>query len=463
MMGHPKPVPEISRLLSERFQGRMLQPGSREYEDCAPVWNGMFDSRPALIVRCREIEDVQFAVRVASQSGITTAVRCGGHSLAGFSTCEGGLVIDLSQMRDVRVDADARKACFGGGCLLGAVDQETQKFGLAFPAGVVSHTGAGGLVLGGGTGWLSRLHGLSCDNVTAFTMVSADGSVIRAGSQHESDLFWALRGGGGNFGIVTEFEVKLHPIKSVVFGKGLCAIAAVPDLLRLWREYMKSAPEQLRWSFSLRVAAESEITPAELRGEPVASSSALWVGGKEQGLPFVRHALTAEPHQAVSIEELSFLQLQTMADREFPHGRRYYTKSGYFLTLEDAVIGILLASLQEIPSPLSEIELSYLGGAAGRVGAEETAFGDRTAPFILNILSHWTDPAADFANIAWARRLFADLRPWMRPGVYVNFMSGDESERVPEAYQERWERLRGIKSRYDRHNFFRRNQNIPPL
>ena len=226
---------------------------------------------------------------------------------------------------------------------------------------------------------------------------------------------------------------------------------------------MVSAPDHLRWSFSLRVAADGEQIPAELRGKPVASASALWAGGKNEGLPFVRHALTAVPHCAVTIEEMSFLQLQTMADREFPHRRRYYTKSGYFLTLDDRVIEILLASLDEIPSMLSEIELSYLGGTAGRVGAGETAFGDRSTPFILNILSHWTDAAADLANISWARRLFAQLRPWMRPGVYVNFMSGDEAERVPEAYRGRWERLRDIKTKYDPRNFFRRNQNIPPL
>jgi hypothetical protein len=462
-MSPPKAVQDVQRLLSERFRGRMLQPGDPTYSDGTRVWNGMFDSRPALIARCRDIEDVQSAIRAGSVSEITTAVRCGGHSLAGFSTCENGLVIDLSGMRQVEVNAGARTARFGGGCLLGTVDRETQKFGLAFPAGVVSHTGAGGLVLGGGTGWLNRLHGLSCDNVETFTVVTADGSVVRADAQRNSDLFWALRGGGGNFGVVTEFEVRLHPIRSAVFGKGQCAIAHVPDLLRYWREYMKSAPDGLRWGFSLRVAGEGEQVPAELRNKPVASASALWLGDKDEGISFVSHALSAEPHHAVTIEEIPFLRLQTMADTDFPHGRRYYTKSGYFLTLEDRVIEILLASLQEIPSKLSEVELSYLGGVAARVGAGETAFGDRSAPFILNILSHWTDPAADLANMSWARRLFADLRPWMRPGVYVNFMSGDEVERVSEAYRERWDRLREIKTKYDPRNFFRRNQNIPPL
>ncbi len=462
-MSPSETVQDVSRLLSERFRGRMLQPTDPKYSDYTRVWNGMFDSRPALIVCCRDIEDVQSAIRAANASGITTAVRCGGHSLAGFSTCENGLVIDLSGMRQVEVNAGARTARFGGGCLLGDVDRETHKFGLAFPAGVVSHTGAGGLVLGGGTGWLNRLHGLSCDNVEGFTVVTADGSVVRADAQGNSDLFWALRGGGGNFGVVTEFEVRLHPIRSAVFGKGLCAIAHVPHLLRYWRDYMKSAPDELRWGFSLKVAGESEQVPTGLRNKPVASASALWLGDKDEGAPLVKQVLTAEPHHAVTIEEIPFLQLQTMADTEFPHGRRYYTKSGYFLTLDDRVIEILIASLTEIPSMLSEIELSYLGGAAGRVGAAETAFGDRSAPFILNILSHWTDAADDLANITWTRRLFADLRPWMRPGVYVNFMSGDESERVPEAYRERWERLREIKTKYDRNNFFCRNQNIPPL
>jgi hypothetical protein len=225
---------------------------------------------------------------------------------------------------------------------------------------------------------------------------------------------------------------------------------------------MPSAPDNLRWGFSLKIAGDSEEVPQELRRKPVASISALWVGNAASGSRFVDNALTAKEHSAVTIGEIPFLKLQTMADSDFPHGRRYYTKSGYFKTLEDQVIQILVAALRGIPSMSSEIELSYLGGAAGRIDAADTAFGDRSMPFILNILSHWTNASEDAANIMWTRRLFGNLRPWMKPGVYVNFMSGDEKERIPEAYSERWERLREIKTKYDPQNLFRLNQNIPP-
>jgi len=438
----------------------LLRPGDEGYDSAARVWNGMFDCQPDIIVKCRDTDDVQTSLRWAQTVGISPAIRCGGHSLAGFSTCNGGMVIDLSQMREIHVDASSRAARFSGGCLLGTVDTATQRFGLAFPAGVVSHTGAGGLILGGGTGWLSRMYGLSCDNVGSFTVLLADGSIMRVDGQNHPDLFWALRGGGGNFGIVTEFEVKLHPVSSVLLGRGLCPVEAAPSLLRQWREFMPSAPDNLRWSFSLRIAGNAD--PAELRGQPVASASVLWIGEPKVGSYFVNRALSAEKHSAVMVEEISFLKLQTMADSDFPHGRRYYTKSGYFRSLDDRVIDTLLAALPIIPSMTSEIELSYLGGAVGRVAAGDTAFGDRSAPIVLNILSHWVDADQDAANTEWTRRLFANVRPWMTPGVYVNFMSADESERIPEAYRERWERLREIKTTYDPDNFFRLNQNIPP-
>jgi hypothetical protein len=332
---------------------------------------------------------------------------------------------------------------------------------MAFPAGVVSHTGAGGLVLGGGTGWLNRLYGLSCDNVEGFSLITADGSVLRANAKENPDLFWALRGGGGNFGIVTEFEVRLHPVTGVIFGRGLCLGDAIVRLLRHWREFMPDAPDNLRWGFSLR-NSDGGTTLPEAKRVPVASTSALWVGDRGQGLNCVNHALTAAEHRDVSVQEMSFLTLQTLADSDFPHGRRYYTKSGYFRELGDDAIHKMIDSLASMPSRFSEIELAYLGGVPARVPADETAFGDRSAPFVVNILSNWTAPDEDEANIAWTRDLFLRLRPAMVPGVYVNFMSGDEDDRVPEAYRNRWDRLRAIKTAYDPHNFFRLNQNIPP-
>src|SRR3954454_7571159 len=253
---------ELYSSLHGRFKGDLLLPGDATYEASRCIWNGMFDRRPALIACCADVSDVQNAIRAASAAGLLTAVRCGGHSLSGFSTCDGGMVIDLSRMRQVTVDSEARRARFAGGCLLGSIDTATQKAGLVFPSGVVSHTGAGGLVLGGGTGWLTRKFGLSCDNVEAFTLVAADGSLLRADSTTNADLFWALRGGGGNFGVVTEFEVKLHPLRSVVLAEGLCPEPGIRPLLEFWRDFMAEAPPDLKWNIKLPLAAQKKNVAA---------------------------------------------------------------------------------------------------------------------------------------------------------------------------------------------------------
>jgi hypothetical protein len=457
------PIEEVySGLAGRQFRGALLRTDDDKFAEASEIWNGMTARRPGLIARCAGVADVQAAVRAATEAGVLTAVRCGGHSLAGFSTCDGGLVIDLSGMREVTVDGANRRARFDGGCLLGNVDSATQTEGLAFPSGVVSHTGAGGLVLGGGTGWLNRLHGLSCDNVEGFTLVIADGSVLRANARENPDLFWALRGGGGNFGVVTEFEVRLHPVTSVLFGTALCFGDDIARVLQKWRDFMPEAPDNLRWGFSLTIAPATDNVPSHVRGRPVASASALWIGDLGEGRRYVDHVLSLCNPVTVIKDVLSFLALQTMADHEFPHGRRYYTKSGYFKSLEDSSINSMVQALATIPSPTNQIELAYLGGAAARVGAGETAFGDRSSPFVLNLLGNWADAADDDANRTWIRELFADLRPAMTPGVYVNFMSGDEDDRVPEAYRERWERLVALKTQYDPNNFFCLNQNIRP-
>jgi len=452
---------EVYSSLHRRFKGDLLRPGHDGYEEARVIWNGMVARAPGLIARCADVSDVQSAVRAASEIGILTAVRCGGHSLAGFSTCDRGLVIDLSRMRQVTVDGEARRARIAGGCLLGSIDTATQKAGLVFPAGVVSHTGASGLILGGGTGWLTRRFGLSCDNVEGFSLVTADGSAVRANATENADLFWALRGGGGNFGVVTEFEVKLHPLTAVVLAQGLSGESEIRRLLELWRDFMAEAPLDLKWNVDLRLAPQAKKVPAELRGRPVAGSSLIWTGDPDVGRPYLDRALSLCNSTSVSSKIVSFMNLQTMADSEFPHGRRYYTKSGYFIYLDNGTIDRLVEAVATIPSPETQIELAYLGGASAQVGADETAFGDRSAPFILNLLANWADPSGDAGNIAWIRALFNQLRPAMKPGVYINFMSGDEQDRVPEAYQ-RWERMVAVKSRYDPNNFFRLNQNVPP-
>jgi len=453
---------EVYFSLHRRFKGDLLRPADDGYEDARSVWNGMVARRPGLIARCMDGSDVQAAIRAAFESGILTAIRCGGHSLAGFSTCDGGLVIDLSRMRQVTVHPEARRARIAGGCLLGSIDTATQKAGLIFPSGVVSHTGASGLILGGGTGWLMRRFGLSCDNVEGFTLVTADSSVVRANPKENPDLFWALRGGGGNFGVVTEFDVRLHPLTSVVLAEGLTFEADIRRLLEGWRDFMAEAPIDLKWNIDLRLAPHKTKVPIELRGRPVASSSLVWTGDPETGRPYLQHALSMCSPDAVSVKVVSFLELQTMADSDFPHGRRYYTKSGYFTYLDGSTIDRLVEAVVSIPSSETQIELAHLSGAAAQIGAKETAFGDRSAPFMMNLLANWSEPSADADNISWIRGTFNKLRPAMKPGVYINFMSGDEQDRVPEAYQERWDRIVAVKSQYDPMNFFRLNQNVPP-
>lgn len=459
----PAAVGELYSQLSHDFRGNLLHAQSDGYQEASGIWNGTIVRKPGLIARCADIADLQLAIRAADRLGVLTAIRCGGHSLAGYGTCDGGMVIDLSRMRQVTVDPARLKARFEGGCLLGSVDTATQLHGLAFPAGVVSHTGASGLILGGGFGWLTRLCGLSCDNVSAFTLVTVDGDVVRADSTENSDLFWALRGGGGNFGVVTEFEVNLHHVNSVLLGTGFCLEADIPLMLRRWREFMPDAPDNLKWNISLRLAHAEDKLPADLLGKPIASQSVLWVGDPDKGRPHVERGLSICKHIGVNQQVMSFLALQTMADHEFPHGRRYYTKSGYFRELQDSSIDAMVEATSAIPSPMTQVELAYLGGAAGRIGADETAFGDRSSPFVVNLLGNWFSPAEDTANISWVRQVFAQVRPAMTPGVYINFMSGDEEDRTPEAYRERWDRLIAVKSKFDPSNFFRLNQNIPPL
>jgi hypothetical protein len=458
----PEASAEVYSSLNQRFKGELLRRGEGGYEDARTVWNGMVARAPGLIARCANVTDVQSAIRAASEIGILTAVRCGGHSLAGFSTCDGGLVIDLSSMRQVTVDPETRRTRVAGGCLLGSIDTATQKAGLVFPSGVVSHTGAAGLILGGGTGWLARRFGLSCDNVEGFSLVTADSSVVRASAKENPDLFWALRGGGGNFGVVTEFELKLHPLTSVVLAEGLTPEADIRRLLEFWRDFMAEAPIDLKWNVDLRLAPHTNKVPVALRGRPVAGSSLVWTGDPEAGRPYLEHALSFCSPDSVNTKAVSFLHLQTMADSEFPHGRRYYTKSGYFTYLDNNTIDRLLEAVATIPSAETQIEFAYLGGAAAQMPANETAFGDRSAPFIMNLLANWADPSADPGNISWVRGLFKKLRPAMKPGVYVNFMSGDEQDRVPEAYHERWDRMVAVKTRYDPENFFRLNQNVRP-
>src|SRR5713101_8051625 len=300
-------IEDVYSSLKGQFRGDLLRPGHAEFSEARRIWNGMVARTPGLIARCATVPDVQAVVRAASAAGVAPAIHCRGHSLAGFSSCEDGLVLNLTRMRQVHVDEVNRRARFNGGCLLGTVDVATQSVGLAFPAGVVSHTGAAGLVLGGGTGWLNRLHGLSCDNVEGFSLVVADGSMVHADEKENAELFWALRGGGGNFGVVTEFEVRLLPVNSVLFGAGMCLGQDIPRILQYWRDFMPQAPDNLRWGISLTVAPDAENIPPTVRGRAVASQSLMWVGNSEEGRRYVDRALSVCSPVAVTKSELTFL------------------------------------------------------------------------------------------------------------------------------------------------------------
>lgn len=448
--------------LEGSFSGELIRPSDPDYAKAHLVWNAMVNRTPALIARCASVPDVQAAVRTAAAESILTAVRCGGHSLAGFSSCHDGLVIDLSLMRDVVVDEERRLAYVGGGCLLNTIDTATQKAGLVYPAGVVSDTGAAGLILGGGTGWLTRMFGMSCDNVQQFTIVTSNGSVERASARENPDLFWALRGGGGNFGVVTEFVLRLHPLKSVLLGNCRWFGDDIIQVLRDWQEFMPSAPNELKWNISLRMLTPDDRAQST-RPVPALTSSAVWLGEESEGHRHLARIFSIGHPFAIEEQTIPYLRLQTMADAEFPAGRRYYTKSGYFKAVSDDSLYQMIDALPSVPSENTQIELAYLGGCAARVGPAETAFGSRAVPYIVNILADWQVSSGDAENISWVRSLFASLRPAMQPGVYVNFMSGDEAERVQEAYSERWDRLVAVKTCYDPANFFRLNQNIPPL
>lgn len=458
-VGRAQAALRVADGLRDDFRGSMLLRRDPTFAAAATIWNAAAQHNPTAIFRCSDVRDVQMVVRRAAEEGALAAVRCGGHSLAGYSSCEDGLVIDLSGLREARVDPAARRARVQGGCLLGTIDRATSDEGLVFPAGVVSHTGASGLILGGGTGWLTRKFGLSCDNIENCTLVSANGEIIHASERDNADLFWALRGGGGNFGVVIEFTLRLHPLRSVLLGTGMSLGEDVMTALSFWRDFMPSAAEDMKWNLSL-VVAPDEKSPTVSRHRIALTHAALWTGQTTDGLTQIDQIFSVCMPVNRATRAIPYLELQTMADSEFPHGDRYYSKSGYFHALDDDTISTMIEAMESAPSAKTQIELAYLGGAASRVGASETSFGDRSSPFIMNLLAQWKESKDDAVNVGWVRETFTRLRPKMRPGVYVNFMSGDEGDRTREVYGGGWERLLSVKRKYDPNNFFRLNQNI---
>jgi len=441
----------IRERLAKTLDGDVLAPGDPGYDEARAVWNAMVDRRPRLIARCRTVADVQAAVRAARDLGFEIGVRCGGHSVVGLAIPDDGLMIDLTPMDAVRVDPIQKRAWVQGGALLGALDRATQTHGLATTAGNVSHTGVGGLTLGGGMGWLARQYGLSCDNVVAFEMVTADGEVVRASQGENADLYWGLRGGGGNFGVVTEFEFRLHDVGAAALITELSfPIEAAGSVLRVWRDLSAEAPRQA--TFTAGLAGDQNVITVGF----------VWVGDQKArpALPSMRPLGRPLTERVV---ELSYVDLQRIDDTPQGHARRRYWKGHYLRELSDDAIEALLQSHRDPPTEgLPNIGLQAYGGAIAEVPEQDTAFAFRDTAFEYVAASRWTDPAEDEGRIALARRTAAALDPFAR-GQYVNTLSDEGAEGVRRAYPpDKLVRLTTLKDKYDPENVFHLNNNIRP-
>ena len=447
--------------LRQQLQGQLLQAGDEEYERARQVWNGIIDRRPALIARCAGTEDVVAAVNFARTHGILLAVRGGGHNVAGLASCDGGLVIDLSRLKDVEIDVEARVARVGGGARWGEVDAVTQPFGLAVPGGVVSDTGVAGLTLGGGLGWVRRKYGLSSDNLLAAEIVTADGKVLRASETEHPDLLWGLRGGGGNFGVVTSFEFRLQPVgPEVMVAMTFYPVTRAHELVSFFRSYSETAPDEVSGFAIFGSVPAAPFIPAELHGAPTVILAGCYVDPVEEGDAVMRPLREQGGAQFDLSGPMPYLELQKFFDEDYPSGElQYYWKSVFLRELSDAAIDRLIELAAERPSPLTTIDLWQMGGAVSRIRSGDTAFAEREAPFLIGIESNWDDPADNERNIAWTRRVFQELQPFSTGGLYLNFE--EHRDGAPqEALQGNYGRLLEIKRRYDPTNLFRVNQNI---
>jgi FAD binding domain/Berberine and berberine like len=445
--------------LAQGVRGRVLRAGEDGYDAARSIWNGMIDRRPAVIVRCAGAGDVVGAVNFARDHDLALAVRGGGHSAAGSSVCDRGLMIDLSPMKGIRVDPARATARAEPGLTWGEFDRETQAFGLATTGGVVSTTGIAGLTLGGGIGWLGRTHGLSCDNLLSVDVVTADGRLLTASAEENPDLFWAVRGGGGNFGVVTSFEYRLHKVGPTVLGGLLIWPRPMArDVLRLFRDFTQAAPENASAYAGLGTSPD---------GVPIVVVIAFYHGPTTDGAAgekLFQPLRAFGPPVADMLQPMPYAAAQQMLDALNPPGNRVYWKSAILQQLGDDVLDAVIDNAASCPSPLSAALIEFYGGAINRVGVQDTAYPLRDATYALNAISMWTDPAQDDANIRWSRGLWEAMQPFSPGSVYVNFLGvGDDAEdRVRAAYGPNYSRLAQIKAAYDPANLFHLNHNIKP-
>jgi FAD/FMN-containing dehydrogenase len=445
------------------LSGRLLQPDDPDYEQARLIWNAMIDRRPALIVQCASTEDVPLALRFAREHQLEIAVRGGGHNIAGNGICDGGLMIDLSGLRAVEVDPDARTARVQPGATLADLDEATQRHGLATPVGINSTTGVAGLTLGGGFGWLTRRHGMTVDNLLSAEVVAADGRLLHASADENADLFWGLRGGGGNFGIVTQFEFRLHPVgPEILAGLVIYPLEQGDRVLRGYRDYVRTAPESVSVWIVVRHAPPLPFLPAASHGQkvvvlavactaPQAEAEHLIAPLQELGEPLGSH-IGMQP----------FVQWQKAFDPLLAPGARNYWKSHNFSELGDGVLDAMVAFGHRLPMEDCEIFVAHIGGAPNRVLPQDTAYAQRDAHFVMNVHGRWHRPSEDAAGIAWARETFAACAPFASSGVYTNFMTSDEAGRLDSAYGVNLGRLQQVKQRYDPENVFHLNPNIRP-
>lgn len=447
-------IQEAITELKAGFKGTLLRSGEDGYDQARAVWNGMIDKCPALIARCTNSNDVISAIRFAHTHQLAVSVRGGGHNVAGNAVCAGGLMIDLSLMKGIQVDVTKQTARAEAGVLWSELDQATQQHGLATTGGTVSHTGIAGLTLGGGLGWLMGKHGLACDNLLSVEIVTADGDLLTASETENKDLFWAVRGGGGNFGVVTSFTYQLHPVgPTILGGMILYPMDQARDVLRFYRDFARNTPDDLM------VFAVFMTTPD---GLPVVALIAGWFGPLAEGEQYLQPLRNFGTPLVDLITEVPYLQHQTIFDAATPHGLPRYWKSGNLPNLEDEFIDIVLEQAAQKTSPFSFILFFHIKGAAARVDPNKTAFGLREDQWDFGIVAQWTDPTENQIHIDWVRTFWNQIEPFTK-GVYVNHLGGeDEATRVRAAYGPNYERLVALKTKYDPENFFRLNNNIVP-
>ncbi len=435
------------------FHGQVIQPGDACYDKARRIWNASVDKRPGLIARCSGVADIVDAVKFARANDLLVAVRGGGHNVGGRALCDDGIVIDLSAMKGVFVDPERRTVRVEGGATLGDVDRETHLHGLAVPTGVVPRTGIAGLTLGGGVGWLVRKYGLTCDNLLACEVVIAEGKLLTASAEHNADLFWGLRGGGGNFGIVASFLFQAHPVSTVLGGLVLYPREEAGALLRHYRAFMASAPEEV-------TAYAGLISTPE--GQPAVGIIACYCGDLDEGEQALRPLRRFGTPLVDAIQPMPFPAMQKLIDGSFPDRTFNYWRSTFLKELSDKAIDLIVAHANRIESPLSGIVVEFYGGAAGRIGPADTAFAQRQAEYNVGIMAQWVDDAESERHIGWARAMSEALKPYASGGYLLNFLSEENPDAVRAAFGTNHARLRALKAKYDPINFFSLNQNVTP-